>query len=64
MTKAVGPYALPFIEDELGYGDDALLYTEYSSAVTYQYLDTRKASIYGGANEIQKNIIAKTILEL
>ncbi|MNQ85728.1 Acyl-CoA dehydrogenase, short-chain specific [compost metagenome] len=64
MTKAVGPYALPFIEDELGYGDDALLYTDYSSAVTYQYLDTRKASIYGGANEIQKNIIAKTILEL
>ncbi|KJK06955.1 MULTISPECIES: acyl-CoA dehydrogenase family protein [Pseudomonas] len=64
MSKAVGPYAMPFIEDELGYGDEPLLYTEYSSAATYQYLDARKASIYGGANEIQKNIIAKMILEL
>lgn len=64
ISKAVGPYALPFIEDELGYGDEALLYTDYSSAATYQYLDARKASIYGGANEIQKNIIAKMILEL
>ena len=64
MTKALGPYSLPFLEEELGYSDDELLYTEYSSAVTYQYLDTRKASIYGGSNEIQKNIIAKMILEL
>ncbi|WP_448107341.1 acyl-CoA dehydrogenase family protein [Pseudomonas azerbaijanoccidentalis] len=64
ISKAVGPYALPFIEDELGYGDEPLLYTDYSSAATYQYLDARKASIYGGANEIQKNIIAKMILEL
>ncbi|MDD2046646.1 acyl-CoA dehydrogenase family protein [Pseudomonas putida] len=64
MSKAVGPYALPFIEDELGYGEEPLLYTDYSSAATYQYLDARKASIYGGANEIQKNIIAKMILEL
>ena len=64
IGKAVGPYALPFIEDELGYGSEPLLYTDYSSAATYQYLDARKASIYGGANEIQKNIIAKMILEL
>ncbi|MFK0089664.1 acyl-CoA dehydrogenase family protein [Pseudomonas sp. NPDC090755] len=63
-SKAVGPYALPFLEDELGYGDEALLYTDYSTAATYQYLNTRKASIYGGSNEIQKNIIAKMILEL
>ncbi|WP_338586211.1 acyl-CoA dehydrogenase family protein [Pseudomonas sp. MAG733B] len=64
ISKAVGPYALPFLEDELGYGGEPLLYTDYSSAATYQYLDARKASIYGGANEIQKNIIAKMILEL
>ncbi|MGH8483373.1 MAG: acyl-CoA dehydrogenase family protein [Pseudomonas sp.] len=64
ISKAVGPYAMPFIEDELGYGEAPLLYTDYSSAATYQYLDARKASIYGGANEIQKNIIAKMILEL
>nr|WP_180204690.1 acyl-CoA dehydrogenase family protein [Pseudomonas sp. SbOxS1]NYU04684.1 pimeloyl-CoA dehydrogenase large subunit [Pseudomonas sp. SbOxS1] len=64
ISKAVGPYALPFIEDELGYGGEPSLYTDYGSTATYQYLDARKASIYGGANEIQKNIIAKMILEL
>lgn len=64
ISKAVGPYAMPFIDDELGYSEEALLYTEYSSTATHQYLDARKASIYGGSNEIQKNIIAKMILEL
>ncbi|OBY88490.1 pimeloyl-CoA dehydrogenase large subunit [Pseudomonas sp. AU11447] len=65
ISKAVGAYALPFLEDELGHGEACEpLHTADSSAATYQYLDTRKASIYGGANEIQKNIIAKMILEL
>ena len=26
------------------------------------YLDWRKASIYGGTNEIQKNVMAKSVL--
>lgn len=64
MSKAVGPYAMPFLEDELGYGDGENLYAEYSTTPTAQYLDMRKASVYGGSNEIQKNIIAKIILEL
>jgi alkylation response protein AidB-like acyl-CoA dehydrogenase len=29
-----------------------------------QYLNLRKLSIYGGSNEIQKNIVAQMILEL
>ncbi|MGH6665351.1 MAG: acyl-CoA dehydrogenase family protein, partial [Pseudolabrys sp.] len=29
-----------------------------------QYFNMRKTSIYGGSNEIQKNIIAKAILGL
>jgi alkylation response protein AidB-like acyl-CoA dehydrogenase len=28
------------------------------------YLNYRKASIYGGSNEVQRNIIASTILGL
>jgi hypothetical protein len=28
------------------------------------YCNTRKTSIYGGSNEIQKNIISRTILGL
>ncbi|MNZ80853.1 Acryloyl-CoA reductase (NADH) [compost metagenome] len=64
MSKALGPYAMPFIEDELGYGEEADLYRDYSTTPATQYLDMRKASVYGGSNEIQKNIIAKMILEL
>ncbi|MNX54959.1 Acryloyl-CoA reductase (NADH) [compost metagenome] len=64
MSKALGPYAMPFIEEELGYGDQPDLYRDYSTAPASQYLDMRKASVYGGSNEIQKNIIAKMILEL
>ena len=33
-------------------------------ALATTYLNLRKASIYGGSNEIQKNIIAQTILGL
>ncbi|MFJ4067215.1 acyl-CoA dehydrogenase family protein [Pseudomonas sp. NPDC089996] len=64
LTKAVGPYAMPFIEEELGYSDEPPLYADYSSALCSEYLNTRKASVYGGSNEIQKNIIAKMILDL
>jgi alkylation response protein AidB-like acyl-CoA dehydrogenase len=32
--------------------------------VTEDYLNTRKKSIYGGSNEIQRNIIAKAALDL
>jgi alkylation response protein AidB-like acyl-CoA dehydrogenase len=64
MSKTLGPYAMPFVEEELGYGDQPDLYRDYSTAPFSQYLDMRKTSVYGGSNEIQKNIIAKMILEL
>ena len=34
------------------------------AAATEKYLNTRKLSIYGGSNEIQRNIIAKAVLGL
>jgi alkylation response protein AidB-like acyl-CoA dehydrogenase len=37
---------------------------EYSHLASARYLNTRKASIYGGSNEIQRNIIAKAVLGL
>jgi len=64
MSKVLGPYAMPFVEEELGYGKQADLYRDYSTTPASQYLDMRKTSVYGGSNEIQKNIIAKMILEL
>ncbi len=65
LRKALGVHALPFLEEELDYGfDGELLHRDYSASPAAQYFNLRKLSIYGGSNEIQKNIIAKMILEL
>ena len=64
MSKTLGPYAMPYVEEELGYVKQADVYRDYSTTPASQYLDMRKTSVYGGSNEIQKNIIAKMILEL
>ena len=37
---------------------------EWSALASPTYLNFRKASIYGGSNEVQRQIIAKTILGL
>ena len=53
---------LPFFPEFL-HGDESLA-DEYAqgAAASAQYFNRRKLSIYGGANEIQKSIVAKTIL--
>jgi alkylation response protein AidB-like acyl-CoA dehydrogenase len=59
LRRAVGPYALPFIsEDEEPVGPD------YAGKTAAHYFNRRKLSIFGGSNEIQKNIISKMILGL
>ncbi|MOA11351.1 hypothetical protein D3C78_1312860 [compost metagenome] len=65
LRKAVGPYALPFLEEELeqAYAGE-LLHTDYSATLASQYFIMRKLSIYGGSNEIQKNIVSKVNLGL
>jgi len=37
---------------------------DYAETVTARYLNARASSIFGGAKEVQKNIIAKTVLGL
>ncbi len=65
LRKVLGPHAMPFLEEEmeLDYQGE-LLHTEYSATPAGQYFIMRKVSIYGGSNEIQKNIVSKMILEL
>ena len=36
----------------------------YANGVAQEYFNTRKVSIYAGSNEIQRNIMAKLVLEL
>ncbi len=63
--RALGPHAQPFLPEALeeGYNGEPVGPPD-AAAVTPQYLNLRKLSIYGGSNEIQKNIIAKMILQL
>ena len=63
--RALGPNALPFMPEALeeGYNGEEVG-PEGASAVTPQYFNLRKLSIFGGSNEIQKNIISKMILQL
>ncbi|HRP98415.1 MAG TPA: acyl-CoA dehydrogenase family protein [Rhodocyclaceae bacterium] len=66
MTEAVGLYALPDVRAAIaaaGYQGD-LAGPAYATTPTVQYLNLRKLSIYGGSNEIQRNIIAQMILGL
>ena len=37
---------------------------DYAAEVTPTYLNDRKTSIFGGSNEIQRNIMAKAVLGL
>ncbi len=65
LRKVIGPYALPFLDEEMEQDyDGELLHTDYSATPASQYFIMRKVSIYGGSNEIQKNIVSKMILEL
>src|SRR6516164_528537 len=64
LLELVGPFGLPYQPDYL---DDLRVNEppigpEWSPAVAPGYFNNRKTSIYGGSNEIQKNIIAKAIL--
>ena len=63
--QALGYYAQPHEIEYLTPGSNVEpLGPEYAPTVTPRYLNYRKASIYGGSNEIQHNIIAKLILGL
>jgi len=61
----MGVYAQPFIEEtSLDHQDDIRPGPEEAENVAAHYFNNRKLSIFGGSNEIQKNIIAKMILGL
>ncbi|HYQ80060.1 MAG TPA: acyl-CoA dehydrogenase family protein [Anaeromyxobacteraceae bacterium] len=65
MMQAAGPYALPFRPEALEGGfHGEPVGPEHAAPLAATYLNLRKTSIYGGSNEIQKNIIAQAILRL
>ncbi|MYM34566.1 pimeloyl-CoA dehydrogenase large subunit [Duganella sp. FT94W] len=65
MVEALGPAALPFDTAYLdGKADHAVTGDDAGAPLAAYYFNYRKTSIYGGSNEIQKNIIAQMILGL
>jgi len=56
MMQAVGAYALPFKQSDIG--------PNYAANLGAGYCNLRKLSIFGGSNEIQKNIISQMIMGL
>ncbi|TQL83645.1 acyl-CoA dehydrogenase family protein [Delftia sp. HK171] len=65
VRRAMGLYAAPFIEEALQAGYDQPAIGDAAAATAAAaYFNYRKLSIFGGSNEIQKNIISKMILGL
>jgi len=60
LLEVTGPFALPFAPEEGGRNELA----DWATTIAPTYFNARKVSIYGGSNEIQRNIITKAVLGL
>jgi pimeloyl-CoA dehydrogenase large subunit len=64
LMEVVGPYAMPYQDEPEPGSNEPPIGPDWAGSVAPTYFNWRKISIYGGSNEIQKNIIAKAILGL
>ena len=64
MMLAAGPFAMPFIEEamEAGWQGNFPGGVVANAPLASTYFNMRKTTIYGGSNEVQRNIVAQTIL--
>jgi len=70
MMLAAGPYAVPFVGEamEAGWQGDQALGGVWPGGAAHcaplaaTYFNYRKTTIYGGSNEVQRNIVAQTVL--
>ena len=63
LLKAIGYYAVPYVPEAMEHGwNEAPVGPDYAATLAPAYFNMRKTSIYGGTNEIQRNIIAKMVL--
>jgi alkylation response protein AidB-like acyl-CoA dehydrogenase len=61
--RAIGNYGLAIREHPMS-ANHFMPGPQYGHTASEHYLNSRKLSIYGGSNEIQRNIIAKAVLGL
>jgi alkylation response protein AidB-like acyl-CoA dehydrogenase len=63
FLECAGPYAAPWFP-EVGGGRGPIVGPDWAAPEVTRYLEGRAASIAGGSDEIQRNIIAKHVLKL
>jgi alkylation response protein AidB-like acyl-CoA dehydrogenase len=65
MVEAAGPMSLPFDPTYLeGESEHSMALDDDAAPLMPYYFNYRKTTIYGGSNEIQRNIITQMILGL
>ena len=65
LLEVIGYYAHPYLPQAVAQGrSEQPIGPDYAASIPPLYFNWRKTSIYGGTNEIQKNIIAKMVLGL
>ncbi|MFM2263513.1 MAG: Acyl-CoA dehydrogenase, partial [Pseudomonadota bacterium] len=64
MMLAAGPYSLPFVFEAMdaGWQGDFPGGAVANAPLASSYFNMRKTTIYGGSNEVQRNIVAQTVL--
>ena len=63
MMLAAGPYAVPYLSEAMDAGwQGEFVGAAYLAPLTSTYFNLRKTTIYGGSNEVQRNIVAQTVL--
>ncbi len=63
MMLAAGPASVPFINDAMEAGwQGNFAQAAHVAPLAGTYFNYRKTTIYGGSNEVQRNIVAQTVL--
>ncbi|MBI3368060.1 MAG: acyl-CoA dehydrogenase family protein [Burkholderiales bacterium] len=64
LMLAAGPMTQPFVQEAVagGWQGDYFEHFGDCAPLAGQYFNFRKTTIYGGSNEVQRNIVAQTVL--
>ncbi len=63
MMLAAGPYSVPWIREAMEAGwQGEFVGAPHIAPLAATYLNMRKTTIYGGSNEVQRTIVAQTVL--
>jgi alkylation response protein AidB-like acyl-CoA dehydrogenase len=63
MMLAAGPYSVPLVREAMAAGwQGDHIGAAHCAPLASTYFNMRKTTIYGGSNEVQRNIVAQTVL--